>query len=197
MEPTWEEVVRRAQGRDASAFARLIDRHERAALSVAYGVLGDASAAGDAVQEGFVKAWERLADLKEPGRFGPWLCGIVRNLAIDQLRRSRNEPRPGFGGGDGKDVRHDARHPGQGYCPDPSEELSRRERHDAVAAALQSLDEVSRSAVVLRYYDGLSSRQIGQLLDLAPAAVDMRLTRARRLLRDRLGPAELVPGLTK
>ena len=197
MDATWEEVVRRAQRKDASAFARLIDRHERAALSVAFGVLGDGNSAGDAVQDGFVKAWERLADLKEPGRFGPWLCGIVRNLAIDQLRRSRNEPRAGSETPAVKEVRADARHPGQGYCPDPSEELTRRERHDAIAAALQTLDEVSRSAVVLRYYDGLSSKQIGDLLDLAPAAVDMRLTRARRLLRDRLGPAELAPGLGK
>jgi RNA polymerase sigma factor (sigma-70 family) len=195
LEPSWEEVVRRAQRRDASAFARLIGRHERAALSVAFGVLGDSTSSGDAVQEGFVKAWERLADLKEPGRFGPWLCGIVRNLAIDQLRRSRNEPRPGSQTPAVKDVREDARHPGQGYCPDPSEELTRRERHDAIAAALDTLDEVSRSAVVLRYYDGLSSKQIGDLLDLAPAAVDMRLTRARRVLRDRLGPAELLPGV--
>ena len=195
MEPSWEEVVRRAQRRDASAFARLIGRHERAALSVAFGVLGDSTSSGDAVQEGFVKAWERLADLKEPGRFGPWLCGIVRNLAIDQLRRSRNGPRPGSQTPAVKDVREDARHPGQGYCPDPSEELTRRERHDAIAAALDTLDEVSRSAVVLRYYDGLSSKQIGDLLDLAPAAVDMRLTRARRVLRDRLGPAELLPGV--
>ena len=191
MEPSWEEVVRRAQRKDATAFARLIDRHERAALSVAFGVLGDGNAAGDAVQEAFVRAWERLADLKEPGRFGPWLCGIVRNLAIDQLRRSRNEPRPGSQNPAVKEVRRDGRHPGQDAAPDPSEELSRRERHDAVAAALDTLDEVSRSAVVLRYYDGLSSKQIGDLLDLAPAAVDMRLTRARRLLRDRLGPAEL------
>lgn len=194
MEPTWEELVRRAQRKDAAAFARLIDRHERAALSVAYGVLGDASAAGDAVQEGFVRAWERLVDLKEPGRFGPWLCGIVRNLAIDQLRRSRNEPRPGSETPAVKELMCDGRHPGQGYCPDPSDELTRRERHDAIAAALQTLDEVSRSAVVLRYYDGLSSKQIGELLDLAPAAVDMRLTRARRLLRDRLGSPELSAG---
>ena len=191
MEPTWEELVRRAQRKDAAAFARLIDRHERAALSVAYGVLGDASAAGDAVQEGFVRAWERLADLKEPGRFGSWLCGIVRNLAIDQLRRSRHEPRPGSETPAVKELMYDGRHPGQGYCPDPSDELTRRERHDAIAAALQTLDEVSRSAVVLRYYDGLSSKQIGELLDLAPAAVDMRLTRARRLLRDKLGSPEL------
>jgi RNA polymerase sigma-70 factor (ECF subfamily) len=75
--------------------------------------------------------------------------------------------------------------------------MSRRERHDMIAAALDTLDEVSRSAVVLRYYDGLSSKQIGELLDLAPAAVDMRLTRARRVLRDRLGLAELAPGVGK
>ena len=62
---------------------------------------------------------------------------------------------------------------------------------------LDTLDEVSRSAVVLRYYDGLSSKQIGELLDLAPAAIDMRLTRARRVLRDRLGPAEVAPGFGK
>ena len=197
MEPTREEVVRRAQRGDAGAFALLIDRHERAALSVAFGVVGDATAAGDAVQEGFVRAWERLGDLKEPARFGPWLCGIVRNLAIDQLRRSRNEPRPGSQDHAVKEVRRDGRHPGQGYCPDPADELARRERHDAIAAALQSLDDVSRSAVVLRYYDGLSSKQIGDLLDLAPAAVDMRLTRARRVLRDRLDSAELAPGAGK
>lgn len=197
MEPTWEEVVRRAQRKDAVAFARLIERHERAALSVAFGVLGDGNAAGDAVQEAFVRAWERLADLKEPARFGPWLCGIVRNLAIDQLRRCRNEPRPGSDVPAVRELRRDARHPGQSYGDDPAEQITRRERRDAIAAALDSLDEVSRSAVVLRYYDGLSSKQIGELLDLAPAAVDMRLTRARRVLRDRLGPAELAPGMTR
>jgi RNA polymerase sigma factor (sigma-70 family) len=125
------------------------------------------------------------------------LCGIVRNLAIDQLRRSRNEPRPGSETPAVREVQYDARHPGQDYSPDPAEELSRRERHETIAAALDSLDEISRSAVVLRYYDGLSSKQIGDLLDLAPAAVDMRLTRARRVLRDRLGPAELAPGVGK
>ena len=197
MEPTWEEVVRRAQRRDAAAFAQLIERHERAALSVAFGVLGDGNASGDAVQEAFVRAWERLADLKEPARFGPWLCGIVRNLAIDQLRRCRNEPRPGCNAPAVKELRHDGRHPGQSYGDDPAEQMSRRERRDAVAAALDALDEVSRSAVVLRYYDGLSSKQIGELLDLAPAAVDMRLTRARRVLRDRLDSTELAPGVGK
>ena len=191
MELSWEEVVRRAQRKDAAAFAQLIGRHERAALSVAFGVLSDAGAAGDVVQEGFVRAWERLADLKEPARFGPWLCGIVRNLAIDSLRRARNEPKASSVTPAVQDARSPANslaegHGGHGYCSDPSDGLTRRERDDAIAAALNVLDDVSRVAVVLRYYDGMSSRQIGDLLGLAPAAVDMRLTRARRQLRDRL-----------
>jgi len=200
LELSWEEVVRRAQRKDAAAFAQLIGRHERAALSVAFGVLGDASASGDVVQEGFVRAWERLADLKEAGRFGPWLCGIVRNMAIDSLRRAKNEPRAASV----TPAVQDARSPGNshgngpgahGYCPDPSEDLTRRERDEAVAAALDALDDVSRSAVVLRYYDGMSSKQIGDLLGLAPAAVDMRLTRARRQLRERLSSAEMPSGV--
>jgi RNA polymerase sigma factor (sigma-70 family) len=202
VELPWEEVVRRAQRKDAAAFAQLIGRHERAALSVAFGVLSDATASGDVVQEAFVRAWERLTDLKEPARFGPWLCGIVRNLAIDSLRRNRHEPRAGSESPALQDLRRDDGHGGRrnqhgspGYCPDPAEELSQRERQDAVSAALQTLDDISRSAVVLRYYDGLSSRQIGDLLGMAPAAVDMRLTRARRQLRDRLESPELSSGV--
>ena len=205
MELSWEDVVRRAQRKDAAAFAQLIGRHERAALSVAFGVLSDASASGDVVQEGFVRAWERLADLKEPGRFGPWLCGIVRNMAIDSLRRAKNEPRAASATPAVQDARSPANHAGgpcghgshggHGYCPDPSEDLTRRERDEAVAAALQGLDDVSRSAVVLRYYDGMSSKQIGDLLGLAPAAVDMRLTRARRQLRERLSSPEMSSGM--
>ena len=46
-----------------------------------------------------------------------------------------------------------------------------------------SLDEISRPVVVLRYYEGMPSRDIADLLELTPAAVDMRLSRARKQLR--------------
>ena len=70
--------------------AALIGLHERVArLSVAFGIMGDATAAGDVVQDAFIRAWDRLADLREPERFATWLCGIVRNLAVDYLRRRK------------------------------------------------------------------------------------------------------------
>ncbi len=170
------DLVARACRGDGAAFEELIRRHERLALAVAYGALHDAQLAGDAVQEAFVRAWRRLADLSEPARFGPWLCGIVRNLCADQRRRKRLEVcgiDEALGEADGR-------------TREPAEEMGRRELGERVAAALSELDEMTRSAVVLRYYENLSSREIGELLGLSPAAVDMRLMRGRQALKEKL-----------
>ncbi len=178
MEVPGKDLVERARRKDAEAFAVLIRTYERVALSVAFGVLGDSAAAGDATQEAFIRAWERLADLREPDRFGTWLCGIVRNLSLDMLRRRK--PAEPWTSGAAAAVE-------ERWTHDPLEELGRRERHTRVAAAIASLDEVSRPVVVLRYYEGLSSKDIAELLEMSPAAVDMRLSRARKQLRTLLG----------
>ena len=190
--PTPEQLewVCRAQRGDAAAFGRLIPRYERVALGIAFAITGDPAQAGDVVQEAFVRAWERLADLKDPRKFGPWLCGIVRNMAVNSFRRERAglRVRSRAANPDGE-----AHYGGGPLAPDPAEELSRRETADRLAAALAALDETARTVVVLRYYDNLTSREIGQLLGLAPTAVDMRLTRARRQLRELLGDALCSP----
>jgi len=170
------DLVSRARRGDGSAFEELIRRHERLALGVAYGVLHDAQLAGDVVQEAFLKAWRRLDDLTQAASFGSWLCGIVRNLCVDQRRRRRvavcgiEEAR------------------GEADCKarEPAEEMGRREQGERIAAALESLDATTRSAVVLRYYENLSSREIGELLGLSSAAVDMRLMRGRQALKEKL-----------
>ena len=170
------DLVSRARRGDGSAFEELIRRHERLALGVAYGVLHDAQLAGDVVQEAFLKAWRRLDDLAQAASFASWLCGIVRNLCVDQRRRRRvavcgiEEAR------------------GEADCKarEPAEEMGRREQGERIAAALESLDAMTRSAVVLRYYENLSSREIGELLGLSSAAVDMRLMRGRQALKEKL-----------
>lgn len=174
------ELVGRARRRDAAAFGRLIESHERSALAVALAILGDPSAAGDAVQEAFLKMWQRLPELKEPERFSGWCTQVVRNAALDARRRRR----PATGR---QDV-HAAELPP--FAHDPAAGLERAESRDRLDAALAELDELTRTIVVLRYYDGLNSQRIGEMLDLSPAAVDMRLCRARNELRQKLCPAD-------
>jgi RNA polymerase sigma-70 factor, ECF subfamily len=170
-----EELVSRAIARDADgadAFAALIERYERAALAVAHALLHDPDRAGDAVQDAFLRAWQELPKLQDPGRFGGWLMQIVRNAAIDQRRRLKPTA------AEFPDV--------ASAVPDPAAASAERERDAQVKAALEALDETTRTAVMLRYYEGLSAKEIAELLDLSPPAVDMRLSRGRALLREKL-----------
>jgi len=167
-------LVERARRKDAEAFAALVRQFERLALSIAFGVLGDASAASDVAQDAFIRAWERLGDLREPERFGTWLCGITRNLAIDALRR-RKTTEPLSAVSEAADAMR--------WTADPVTEAGRREEQKRIASAIASLDELSRLVVVMRYYENASSKEIAEALDLTPASVDMRLSRARRQLK--------------
>lgn len=180
------DLVRRATRRDAEAFAALIRRYERMALSVAYGAIGDAHAAGDAVQDGFAKAWQRLGDLKDPARFGTWLCGIVRNGAIDQRRRARLAPKLMPDGFAEAAAPAAARFAGHDWADDPADQAQAHEEGDLIAAALAELDETSRTAVTMRYFHGASSKEIGEALQMNATAVDMRLSRARQIIKQRL-----------
>jgi RNA polymerase sigma factor (sigma-70 family) len=164
------ELVRCARQGDAKAFTALIAKTERLVLAVALAVSGDGQIAGDLAQEAFLRAWQKLGDLQDPARFAGWICGIVRRLAIDFRRRQRPP------------IEQTRRSLPQA----PDAPLQQREQCQQIAAALEQLDEVSRCVVMLRYYDDLSSRQIGQMLDLSAAAVDMRLSRAKRELRQTL-----------
>jgi RNA polymerase sigma factor (sigma-70 family) len=169
-----EQLVERARQRDAEAFGTLIARFERAALAVAHSQVHDAHRAGDAVQEAFLRAWQELPRLQEAARFGGWLMQIVRNAAIDLRRRARTTVSefPTL-------AAHD---------PDPSAASEQSDTAAAIQTALASLDDTTRAAVTLRYYDGRSAKEIGELLELSPAAVDMRLSRARGQLRTLLSP---------
>jgi RNA polymerase sigma factor (sigma-70 family) len=175
------ELVSRAQSRgDSAAFAAVISRCERMALAVAYAHLGDASRAADAVQDALLKAWQKLGGLEDPARFGAWLCHIVRNVSVDLRRQFK--PTEDIASRDESAL----------AAGSASDDVDSSERRERVAAALSTLDDVSRSVVVLRYYEDLSSRDIGELLGLSAAAVDMRLTRARQQLRPLL--SEVIEG---
>jgi RNA polymerase sigma-70 factor (ECF subfamily) len=164
---------------DAEAFAELIRRFEGVALSVAYARLRNAADAGDVVQDAFLRAWQKIDSLEDPSRFGHWLGRMVRNLAVDIHRRKR----PGLLEGDVASGRAGV-----------SAAMEIAERRKQIDDALGGLDETSRTCVTLRYFENMSSKEIAAVLNVSPAAVDMRLSRARTELRALLGKS--VPDLT-
>ena len=85
--PRDAQLVAAGVSGDHEAFAALADRHRHRAGAVVLAMLGDPAEAEDVVQEALLRAYTDLRRLRDPNRFGGWLCGIAVNLAKMQLRR--------------------------------------------------------------------------------------------------------------
>src|ERR687886_2987957 len=86
MTPTERELVARARAGDADAYAALLRRHHAPARRACARVLGDPVAAADVAQDAALVGWLQLDRLRDPERFGAWLAGIGRMLALRALR---------------------------------------------------------------------------------------------------------------
>jgi RNA polymerase sigma factor (sigma-70 family) len=165
---------------DRSAFGLLLDRHAGRVRTLA-GRLLPGDDAEDVAQEAFLQAYLGLERLRDPSRFGGWLCAISLNLAKMRLRTRAAVPL------DDVEVRIPA------TDPLPEQALEDRELAELVRDALDVLPPREREAVLLHYGDGLSSPEVAALIGEQPGAVRVRLHRARRRLRTRL--SELAPHL--
>ncbi|MCC6630077.1 MAG: sigma-70 family RNA polymerase sigma factor [Chloroflexi bacterium] len=86
-------LLERARTGDGEAFTALFEAHRPRLLRVAQAILHDPMASEDAVQEGWIKAWQAVerSQFGLPAQFGAWLGIIVGRLAIDLLRRRRTQ----------------------------------------------------------------------------------------------------------
>lgn len=166
--------------RDAKAFALLVDQHQAMIYGLIHATCGDWSEAQDLTQEVFLKAWEKLATLREPERFAPWLRQIARTVTLDSIRRRI----PLAEAVD--DVAVDDA---------PERDLSFEQTARAVNAAIGRLSTPQRSAIVLFHLRGLSYAEIAGALDEPIGTIRSHLNRGRRKLEELLRGRDLVAPL--
>lgn len=148
--------------------ARLLPR----ALRHATRVLGNASEAEDVAQEAMLRLWRAASDWQAdgPARPATWLYKVTANLAVDRLRlRKRSVPL-------------EAAPEPEDETPGPAAAMDDATRRAALDAALQTLPERQRQAVVLRHLEGLSNPDIAAVLDISVEAVESLTSRGRRAL---------------
>lgn len=153
--------------------AELIDEHAAAVYHLAFGILRDTGLAEDVVQETMVKAWRSLGEFRGDSSTRTWVLRIAHNTAIDVLRRRREQAMA-------PEDLHDATD--GTTLDDPARRAAGRAEMELLREALASLDELSRSIVVLREIEGLSYQEIADTLEVPVATVKTRLLRARRTL---------------
>jgi RNA polymerase sigma-70 factor (ECF subfamily) len=186
---------RRARVADSpfpAVFERIMREHNRRLYRLALGIIGDASAAEDVLQDAYVKAFRNFPKLIELPRLGAWLARIVRNVAVDhcRARKSRQaayafESELFAPGGDGASLLE--RSSGRSRDGDPVASLSSDELRQRLEAAIASLPAPFRAVFLLREVEGLSLQQSASYLGVPVATIKTRDHRARLLLREALG----------
>ena len=177
------KLVQAGKCRDASAFAELVRLNERRAFSIAYRITRNREDAEDAVQESFLKAYEKLSGFEERASFSTWITRIVLNAALTILRRRSRR----F-----KELRVEATNteaPPSFDFPDhgmsPEEACLNSELRGRIHLCLQQMKS-NRHVFVLRDVEGFSISETAQVLNLTRSAVKSKLMRARRLAKKKL-----------
>ena len=185
-------LMQRVVTGDDKALAELYDRYAARVFGVCVRILSEAQMAEDALQEVYVRVWER-AQSYEPGRgsFVTWLMGITRNTCIDQLRRLRARPQAA-----------DQPDEANGFSfeeslTDPNSDIpeiaAQNERAALVRRALAALTPEQRQVIELSYFRGLTRREIARKLDWPEGTVHTRARLALQTLRLELHQLGLRP----
>lgn len=162
-------LVRQTIEGDRAAFGLLYDRYARVIRAICFDATHDPHAAQDLAQEAFLRGYRRLAGLRNPDRFGPWLVTIAKHVCREWLRTKRRD-------------RH--RYPGE--VPDPNRKPT-HDREDAareLRMAIATLPERERVALHLFYLQENPADVARGILGLSHASFYRLLAQARTRLAE-------------
>ena len=173
-----------AQRGDLPAFNQIILHYQSLSYNIAYRLTNDSDVAADAVQDAFIKAYQRLSQYRG-GSFKSWLLRIVTNTCYDALRAQKRRPTtPLDGEEDEDDPEYDSRLIDSHERPE--QYAMRQELAVALQKAISQLPPDQRTALVLSDVEGLDYQEIADATGAALGTVKSRLSRARAKVRDLL-----------
>ena len=171
---------------DTAAYRGLVEKYQGRVYTVIYGMVRNREDARDLAQESFVRAFQNLKSFRLESSFYTWLYRIAMNTAIDHLRRQKQRAAEAYDEGIATKEVGGVMSTGA-HNDSPGRSLERKRLHEKLLAALETLPEDQRQAIVLREIDGLSYREIAEILDIPEGTVMSRLFYARKKLQGALG----------
>jgi len=177
------ELIQRGQQGDVNSFNKLVGLYQRQVYNLALRMLGNIPNAEDVTQDAFIAAWKGIRSFKG-GNFRAWLLRIAANACRDQLRKLKRDP----------ELSLEASFPNLSQIASTKsaeEAVINEELADEIQKGLAALPWEQRLAVILCDIEGLSYKEISQVMHCSLGTVRSRLSRGRTLLRDYLVRREL------
>jgi RNA polymerase sigma-70 factor (ECF subfamily) len=179
-------LMLRVRDDDTTAFTELVSHYQHRLVGIMHHLVGNAEEAEDLAQEVFLRVYRNRKKYSPQAKFSTWLFTIANNLALNALRNRSRKPvvplEASESGPMGRPEEQLARDAG----PTPSFGLRQAELATRIRAALDTLNERQKMAVVLNKYEDMNYAEIAEVMGLTTKAVKSLLSRARARLREAL-----------
>lgn len=180
-------LISRIALQDRKALTELYQLTSHRLLAVADRMLRDRAAAEDVLQEVFINLWKRAGQYPAvQSQPMAWLTAMVRNRAIDVLRRKRPEVPLQWQDAEGEEHQHDVADNSHG----PLDRLLAFEADSRMGQCMERLEATPRLAVMLAYYEGLTHVDIAQRLGHPLGTIKAWVRRSLLRLKDCIGDAQ-------
>jgi RNA polymerase sigma-70 factor, ECF subfamily len=172
-------------------FDALVEKYDKKIFNVIYRMLGDYEEATDLTQETFISAFRHYDRFRGDSKVFTWLYQIARNLCINRVRQRERQRGIRF---ESMDQPRDIDEEDGGtreiadWSQSPQRVLENNELREKLMSAIQSLTPEYREVLVLREFEGLSYNEIVERTGLTLENVKTRLSRARGMIRRKIGP---------
>jgi RNA polymerase sigma-70 factor (ECF subfamily) len=177
----WVDDVRRARRGDSNAFAALVKSVQRQVYGLCLRLLRTEAEAAEVAQETFLRAYQNLDRYDDARPFDLWVLTIARNQCLDLLRRRQKMK---------TDDVEDHAHSLSSGEPSLEEGAIARQERKSLEDAMNTLSVDDREVLALYYVQKRTTKEIAEVMDVAPGTIMARLFRAREKLRTRMMAAE-------
>ena len=175
--PSDEELVERGRAGDDLAFDILVRRHHAAVYRVALSMLNDEGAAQDVAQDAFIKGFRAIAGFRGEASFRTWILTIAANEARGVIRRI----------GRRKETPIDTAGPVHSEVKGPDETAVIASEAARARRMMEQLPEKQRLAIAFRIDEGMSFREVGEMIGSSESAARVNYFHGIRRLRDLMG----------
>ena len=183
MEMSDRGAVAAVQAGDRDAFRLLVEKHSRNVFRLGFRMTGNEQDAEEIVQETFLRAYRSIGRFESRANFGTWLYRIASNCSLDLLaKRKPQQSQTPLQDEEGEEL------PLPSPAPNAERLLLSAELKQKLAAAMERLTPIERTAFVLRHFEGSSIEDIGKTLALKNDAAKNAVYRAVQKIRTEMGP---------
>lgn len=184
MDTLVRKLINEVKQGDTESFGELVELYKDKVYQVAYRMVGHPQEAQDVAQEAFLRAYTNLDKFDMDRKFSTWLFRIATNVAIDRLRKKK----PDFYLEDKVKGTEGLTYESQLAADQelPEDQVVNLEMQEWIQSEINQLPLKYRSAVILKYMEDLSLKEISEILDMPISTVKTRIHRGREALRKRM-----------